>query len=164
MPGSRRLCTYSARPVTLSHDSSRGTERPTCGVSVACVARFMDRPREIDAQKLLLVVRRAVQVAFDVHLRYRRLRGALYVGVILFQPRLGGGEPRRLVGRGADEDAAVLLEVGAHRDAERGPVVCRARGALEVSGALAAERRHLEDREQLAAAQRRLQVAGGELL
>src|SRR5262245_61720962 len=65
MPGRRRLCTYSARPVTFSHDSRRGTERPTCGVSVDCEARFMDCPLEVDADELLLVVRRAVLVAFD---------------------------------------------------------------------------------------------------
>src|SRR5918998_2358461 len=65
IPGSRRLCTYSARPVTLSQDSRRGTDRPTCGVSVACVARFMDRPCEIDADQLLFVRGGAVQVAFN---------------------------------------------------------------------------------------------------
>src|SRR3954464_9969708 len=55
IPGSRRLCTYSARPVTLSHDSSRGTERPTCGVSAAWVARFIDRSLYVDADQVLLV-------------------------------------------------------------------------------------------------------------
>src|SRR4051812_17095485 len=67
IPGRRRLCTYSARPVTLSQDSSRDTERPTCGVSVDWVARFIDRAPQIDADELLLVGRRAVQVAFDLH-------------------------------------------------------------------------------------------------
>src|SRR3989440_481908 len=66
IPGRRRLCTYSARPVTLSHDSRRGTERPTCGVSVACVARFMDRPCEINPQQLLLGPCRAGQHALDM--------------------------------------------------------------------------------------------------
>src|SRR5690348_11615087 len=72
IPGSRRLCTYSARPVTLSHDSSRGTERPTWPVSVACVARFIHCPLEINADQMLLVGGRAVQVAFDLD-RPRRL-------------------------------------------------------------------------------------------
>src|SRR5438067_13296868 len=67
IPGRRRWCPYSARPVTLSQDSRRGTERPTCGVSVDCVARFMERPREINPDELLLVGRRAVQVAFGLH-------------------------------------------------------------------------------------------------
>src|ERR671924_2271459 len=66
IPGRRRLCTYSARPVTFSQDSSRGTERPTWAVSVACVARFIDCPLEINAEELLLVLRGAVQIAFDL--------------------------------------------------------------------------------------------------
>src|SRR5262245_11779293 len=76
MPGRRRLCTYSARPVTFSHDSRRGTERPTCGVSVDCAARFMDCPLEVDADELLLVVRRAVLVAFDGDFRRSGFSGA----------------------------------------------------------------------------------------
>src|SRR4051812_35278447 len=65
MPGSFRLWTYSARPVTLSQDSRRGIARPTWGVSVGLLARFIDRPREIDSQQLFFVSRRAVQVALD---------------------------------------------------------------------------------------------------
>src|SRR4051794_12694014 len=68
MPGRRRLCTYSALPVTLSQDSRRGTERPTCGVSVACVARFIHRSLQIDPQELLLIGGRTMQVAFDVQI------------------------------------------------------------------------------------------------
>src|SRR5881394_544772 len=88
IPGRRRLWTYSALPVTLSHDSSRGTERPTCGVSVACVARFIESSLQVDAKQLLLVRRGAVQVALDL------------------QPldRLDRCQPRRLVGCGADDD------------------------------------------------------------
>src|SRR5688572_6593934 len=71
IPGRRRLCTYSARPVTLSHDSSRGTERPTCGVSAACVARFIDRPLQVHAHQVLLVGGRAMQVALDLHFARR---------------------------------------------------------------------------------------------
>src|SRR2546423_14919335 len=63
--GSRRLCTYSARPVTLSHDSSGGTERPTCAVSAECVARFIDRPLQINSRQVFLVVRRTVQIVVD---------------------------------------------------------------------------------------------------
>src|SRR3954464_2035526 len=66
IPGRRRLWTYSALPVTLSHDSRRGTERPTCGVSVACVARFIESSLQVDAKQLLLVRRGAVQVALDL--------------------------------------------------------------------------------------------------
>src|SRR3954454_10632149 len=65
IPGSRRLCTYSARPVTLSHDSSLGTERPTCEVSAACVARFIDCPPEVHRRQVLLVGGAAMQVALD---------------------------------------------------------------------------------------------------
>src|SRR5688500_1627569 len=65
IPGKRRLCTYAARPVTLSHDSSRGTERPTCGVSAACVARFIDCPRQKNLDQVPLVGSRPVQVAFN---------------------------------------------------------------------------------------------------
>src|SRR6188508_133095 len=89
IPGSRKLCTYSARPVTLSHDSSRGTERPTCGVSVDCVARFIDRPAQIDAHQMLLVIGRAVQVALDL----QGVNGRFVV------------DAHGAVGRGADEDA-----------------------------------------------------------
>jgi hypothetical protein len=32
IPGTRRLWTYSARPVTLSRASSRGMDWPTCGM------------------------------------------------------------------------------------------------------------------------------------
>src|SRR6185503_12545474 len=94
IPGRRRLCTYSARPVTLSHDSRRGTERPTCGLSVGCAARFIDRPFQIDAEELLLVFRRAVQVALDLqalHGLYRR-------------------EARRPVGGCADEDPVPIAQ------------------------------------------------------
>src|SRR3954469_15052821 len=121
--GRRRLCTYSARPVTLSHDSSRGTERPTCGVSAACVARFIDGSFHVDPQQLLLVGGGAVQVAFDLQ-ALRRLRG---------------GQPRRPVGRGADDDGR-LVAIEHDRDAERRPVVRRARRALEVGGALLPQR------------------------
>src|SRR5436190_10422155 len=65
MRGRRRLWTYSALPVTLSQDSRRGTERPTCGVSAACVARFIDRPLGVDTDQLLLIGSRAVQIAID---------------------------------------------------------------------------------------------------
>src|ERR1700741_5208599 len=92
IPGRRRVCTYSARPVTLSHDSSRGTERPTCGVSVDCVARFIDRPAQVDAQELSLVLGRAVQVAFDLQ--------ACDGGFVR--------NPRRPVGGGADEDTVLV--------------------------------------------------------
>src|SRR5262245_11151589 len=101
IPGRRRLWTYSALPVTLSQDSSRGTERPTCGVSVALAARFIDGSFEIDPQQLLLVLARTVQVAFDLQ-------------------RFGGfrrSEARRLVGRGADDDGG-LVAIQHHRDAE----------------------------------------------
>src|SRR4249920_3069012 len=88
MPGSRRLWTYSARPVTLSQDSRRGTERPTCAVSAGCAARFMDRPLHVDADQLLLVGRGAVQIAFD----REPVDG------------VGRGEARRPVGGRADEN------------------------------------------------------------
>src|SRR5215216_765746 len=114
MAGRRRLWTYSALPVTFSQDSRRGTERPTCGVSVACVARFIEGSFEIDAQQLLLVRRRTVQVAFDLQ-RLRRVRR---------------GKPRRTVGRRADEDRR-LVAVENDGNAERRPVVHRARGAFE---------------------------------
>src|SRR5258706_9262641 len=119
IPGSRRLCTYSARPVTLSHASRRGTERPTCGVSVGCVARFIDRSFCVDANQLLLVCGGSVQIAFDFQVLYFIKRR----------------KPGRLVRRGADEDGR-LVAVEQHRDADRRPVVGRARGAFQVGRAL----------------------------
>src|SRR4030095_5395928 len=110
IPCRRRLCTYSARPVTLSHDSSRGTERPTCGVSVDWVARFIHRPAELDLEERPLVFRRAVQVALDLQ---------------AFDGRFTGN-PHRPVGGGADEDPVLVAE--RHRHADRRPVVRRARG------------------------------------
>src|SRR6185369_5951490 len=98
MPGSRRLWTYSARPVTFSQDSSRGTERPTCAVSAGCAARFMDRPLHVDADQLLLVGGGAVQVAFDLE----PVDG------------VGRGEARRAVGGRAHEDG-LPLAVEHHR-------------------------------------------------
>src|SRR5262245_20021544 len=98
IPGRRRLCTYSALPATLSHDSSRGTERPTCGVSVACVARFMDCPPEVNPQQLFFVLARSVQIALD----RQRLCG------------LDRSESRRPVGRSADDDGR-LVAVEHHR-------------------------------------------------
>src|SRR6185436_5683112 len=88
IPGSRRLCTYSARPVTLSHDSSRGTERPTCGVSAACVARFIDGSLRVHAHQVLLVFGRPVQVALDLQ-SFDRVHGC---------------QARGPVGRRADHD------------------------------------------------------------
>src|SRR5262245_41817063 len=145
MPGSRRLCTYSALPVTLSHDSSRGTERPTCGVSVACVARFIHGPLQVDPQQLLLVFARTVQIALDP----QRLG------------RLQRGEPCRLVGRRADDDGR-LVAVQHYGDAERRPVVRGSRRALEVSGALLAERRDLHLGDELPPAQGRLEITAVE--
>src|SRR4051812_15862221 len=98
MPGRRRLCTYSARPVTFSHDSSRGSERPTCAVSVGCAARFIDGPLEIDADELLLVGGGAVLVAFDLHFfrsgfggAAQRLRVVDFSVQLLFGSHKAGG-------------------------------------------------------------------------
>src|SRR5919108_758264 len=122
MPGRRRLCTYSARPVTLSHDSSRGTERPICEVSAAWLARFMDRPSQINANEVLLICRRAVQISLDRELLRRRGRLAeqALVERASGQNPLGGGKPRWLVGRRAHEDAR-LVAIKHHRHAERRP-------------------------------------------
>src|SRR5256885_11081060 len=97
MPGSRRLWTYSARPVTLSHDSRRGTERPTWFVSVACVARFMDRSLQGHADQVLLICGGAVQVALDRHVarRLRRLLEERIGNRFPAQHFLGSGEARR---------------------------------------------------------------------
>src|SRR3954467_7536839 len=115
IPGSRRLWTYSARPVTFSHDSSRGTDRPTCGVSAACVARFIDRPLYVDPNQMLLIGGRAVQVAFD-------------------RQAVGGFrrcDARRPVGRRAHHDGR-LVAIEHHRDTDRGPIIRRAGRALEI--------------------------------
>src|SRR5687768_9886090 len=140
IPGRRRLCTYSARPATLSQDSRRGTERPTCGVSVDWVARFIDRPLEKYPQQLFLVFGRAVEVALDFQL-----------ADILFT-----GYARRAIGRRRDEDPVVTAEH--HRHAHRRPVVGRARGALEVGSAALAERRNLHVRNQLPGLQRGFEI------
>src|SRR5262245_63721918 len=103
IPGRRRLCTYSARPVTLSQDSRRGTARPTCPVSAGWLARFIDRSLQVDADELLLVGRRAVQIAFYMQLLHR----------------VGGREPGRPVGRGAHEESCLFPK--ADRDAHGGP-------------------------------------------
>src|SRR2546422_9826625 len=168
MPGRRRLWTYSARPVTFSQDSRRGSERPTCGVSAGLSARFMEGAPEIDANQLLLVGRRAVQVAFDLHL----LRGGLFKQLLFELPAakssFPGSQPGGLVGRGADHHARLAnripLEIERNRYSHRGPVVGRARGAFEIGRAPAPERRHFEQRDQLVQAKRRFQVAGAEFL
>src|SRR5262249_30023955 len=41
MPGSRMVWVYSARPVTLSRASSRGSERPTCAPTRASCMVFV---------------------------------------------------------------------------------------------------------------------------
>src|SRR5687767_14767521 len=135
IPGSRRLCTYSARPVTLSHDSSRGTERPTCGVSAACVARFIQCPRQKNLDQVPLVGSGAVQVAFN---------GEVF------------REGHRAVGGRAYEDA---LRVAQHDcDADRRPVVGRAGGELRVCRARALRGRDLGARGARARCERGLQV------
>src|SRR5688572_11736336 len=141
IPGRRRLCTYSAWPVTFSHDSRRGTERPTCGVSVAWIARFIHCPLHVDAEQLLLVLRGAVQVAFD--------REAF--------DRLRRRESCRLVGCGAHHDAggAAVQDDG---DAHCRPVVGGARRALEIRRAALAERRDVEARDQLVTLQSGLEI------
>src|SRR5262245_64302348 len=101
MPGRRRLWTYSARPVTFSQDSRRGTARPTCAVSAGWLARFMNGPLHVDPHQLLLVRRRAVQVALD----RQRVDG------------VGRREPRRTVGRRADKDG-LARSVEHDRDAD----------------------------------------------
>src|SRR5258708_4314234 len=161
IPGRRRLCTYSARPVTLTHGSSRGTERPTCGVSAAWVARFMDRPSEIHANQVLLIGGRAGRIAFDANLP-RRIGSPLdqlVVEAAAAQDFLGCGEPRRFVGRRAQDDAR-SLPVEHHGHAECGPVVGGTRGAFQVDGAARAHRRHAQGGDQLVARKRGLEVAG----
>src|SRR5437899_510135 len=168
MPGRRRLWTYSARPVTFSQDSRRGSERPTCGVSAGLSARFMEGAPEIDANQLLLVGRRAVQVAFDLHL----LRGGLFKQLLFELPAAKDlfhcRQPGRPVGRGADHHARLAnripLEIERNRYSHRGPVVGRARGAFEIGRAPAPERRHFEQRDQLVEADRGFQVTGAEFL
>src|SRR5687767_15609118 len=162
IPGRRRLCTYSARPVTLSQDSRRGTERPTCGVSVDCVARFMDRPCEIDADQLLLIGRRAMQVAFDLNFLGGGLAGLLqrsWIACFSLEDLLGRYEAGRLVGRRAHHDTHVVT-VDHDRHAHGRPVVRRARGALQVRGTPRAQRRHGDARNELVALQRVLEVSG----
>src|SRR5688500_8131355 len=144
IPGRRRLWTYSARPATLSHDSSRGTERPTCGVSVAWVARFIDRPSQVNLQEVPLVLGRAVQIAFDLQVRERAFVR----------------DPGRTIGRRADENPVFVAQHD--RDPDRGPVVSGPRGALEIGGAALAERRDLHAGDELALAERGLEIAGVE--
>src|SRR3990172_8027883 len=84
MPGKRMLCMYSARPVTFSRPSSRGTERPTCVVwSIAVFMagsmpvrggeRLAQRTLHVNSHELLLVGRGPVLVADDGGLVRRRI-------------------------------------------------------------------------------------------
>ena len=81
---------------------------------------------------------------------------------------LGGLEPRRLVGRGAGDEArrldrlAVAVDHGG--DAERRPVVGRAGGDLHVGALLRALRGHVHLGDQLVLLQHGLVIAGEQVL
>src|SRR5690606_5191040 len=80
MPGSTRLCMYSARPVTLEGDSTRGRDFLRCFHSAVSVFRSVSfmaslvgrihcrahRAAQVDAQQMFLVVGRSVLVANNV--------------------------------------------------------------------------------------------------
>ena len=91
MPGSRMVWMYSARPVTLSRPSRRGTERPICEPALAltglqcvghqcaplAVQRRAHGAPDIDAHEFALVRHRAAHVRDELGLFHRRVAGAL---------------------------------------------------------------------------------------
>src|SRR5688500_15457614 len=119
MPGSRMVWTYSARPVTLSRLSVRGTERPICEPAFAamCGASAMAQPRaapgrrngapDIDPHQFALVRHRAARVRDQLRLVRRRIAGALQqrlVDALTVEHRFGQGQPRGFFGRGTGDD------------------------------------------------------------
>src|SRR5262245_53193030 len=143
MPGSRMLWTYSARPVTLSRPSVRGTERPiwdpalavagVSGVAISASAAIQccaHGPLDIDSHELALIGSRAAHVGDELHLLNSGVGRApeqLVVDPAALQNRLGRRQPNRFLGRGARDDASRCNCAGVSRDhggdAERRPIV-----------------------------------------
>ena len=185
MPGIRIVWVYSARPVTFSRASSRGSERPTCPPVVVVVVMGQVAPlpasacsealphcaAHIDANELALVGGRAADVGNALGLGGRgfpgtRERRVVHAGA--GEHLLGALEADRLLGRGADDDAC-RLDVGAvglerDRDPERRPVLGRAGGDLEIGGARLALRWDAQLGDQLVLRQHGLEIAGEQIL
>src|SRR5262245_3578648 len=123
MPGSRMLWTYSARPVTLSRPSVRGTERPiwepalvvTAGVSVGAISTLRSHqgcahsPLDVDSHQLPLVGGRTTHIGNEFDLRHSGLGSPpekLVLDAVALQNRFSRYEPRRFLGRGAGNDAS----------------------------------------------------------
>src|ERR1019366_4343059 len=80
IPGRRRLCVYSARPLTLARASSRGIARPTwlmVSMSSMNLNRecLPNRTSDIDTQQLSLVSGGALGIAYDRGLVSRHFAG-----------------------------------------------------------------------------------------
>src|SRR6516164_3475414 len=99
MPGSRMVWVYSARPVTLSRASSRGSER------------LAHRARDIDAREFAFVGGRAAHVRDALGFVGGGVAGARESSVIDGRARQRSFrtlEPRSLLGGSADDDARGL--------------------------------------------------------
>ena len=134
MPGSRMVWVYSARPVTLSRPSRRGTERPTCEptlalpglrvVAISALRSVQGRANgapDVDPHQFALVGHRAAHVGDELAFadaRHRRpARSSLSSTRLAVEHGFRRFQPRRLVGRGAGDDARRLDRLAVALDA-----------------------------------------------
>src|SRR5215216_272913 len=118
MPGSRIVWTYSARPVTLSRLSVRGSERPICEPTFAVVCNFssmavsapcfrpgcLHRALDVDTHEFPFVRDGAAHISNEFGFLHRRIRCAAkerLVDAVSVQDCFGGIQTRRLLGCGA---------------------------------------------------------------
>ena len=174
MPGRRRLCTYSARPVTLARTSRRGMSRPTW--FIASLPRAFgqrlphgaphDRPAAIRACRRPSHGRRRGSTPRRRPLR-RRARSAASSGAAPCSAFSAAAM------RVTFSVAALTTTIGSriapslmrerHRNAERRPIVGGARGDFHVGRLAAVERRHRHGGDQLVLLQHGLVIAGVKL-
>src|SRR3974390_638554 len=123
--GRRRLCVYSAFPLTFARASSRGIARPTWVMMTSMMTvrqRLTDGASDVGAQEFALVRVGALRIA-----QQRRFSGCdlasglqrLGIGGLAGQGLLGLGQPRDFFRRGADHDLRLFHRVTVHRKRER---------------------------------------------
>src|SRR5215208_3559755 len=122
IPGRRIVWTYSARPVTLSRLSVRGSERPICEPTFAVVCNFssmavtapcfgpgrVHRALDVDTHEFPLVRHGAARISNEFGFLHRRIRRAAkerLVDAVSGQDCFGGVQTCRLLGCGAGDDA-----------------------------------------------------------
>ncbi len=135
------------------------------------IDRLPYRPADIDADQLALVGRGAAHVGDAFGFVGGRITGAgqrLVVDGRADERLLRGLQAGRLLGRGADHHARRLhgRALGLERDgdAERRPIVGRARRALEIDGAPSLLRRDIRESDELVAGEHGFVVADEETL